>query len=189
MIAVRTFVNNASFGAYAAWSTARPTGTTRPVRRWTLLPDLLSGHGGRGWPPTPTGRVDHPQAVLVSDNPYGTGDVAGMGRRARLDSGKLGLVTVTAGDAVQAVGLLRGASSRRADRGAVPEVVVTADAPQIPVGVDGEALLLPTPVRCTIRPRALRVRVPRVRPGCPGPPGAPELGGTAPASRRPGRHR
>ncbi|ORI17254.1 hypothetical protein [Rhodococcus sp. 1168] len=35
----------------------------------------------------------------------------------------------------------------------------------IPVGVDGEALMLGTPVRCSITPRALRVRVPTIRPG------------------------
>jgi len=33
--------------------------------------------------------------------------------------------------------------------------------------VDGEALVLPPPVVCTIRPGALRVRVPRERPGAP----------------------
>jgi hypothetical protein len=48
-------------------------------------------------------------------------------------------------------------------------VVVDADASQIPVGVDGEALLLDTPVRCTVQPAALRVRVPRDRPGVPDP--------------------
>jgi hypothetical protein len=42
--------------------------------------------------------------------------------------------------------------------------VVDADAAQIPVGVDGEALVLDTPVRCTVQPLALRVRVPRDRP-------------------------
>ena len=35
----------------------------------------------------------------------------------------------------------------------------------IPVGVDGEALVLETPVRWTVRSAALRVRVPRDRPG------------------------
>ncbi|MER5965200.1 diacylglycerol kinase family protein [Streptomyces sp. NPDC002057] len=35
----------------------------------------------------------------------------------------------------------------------------------IAVAVDGEALILPTPVVCTLRPRALRVLVPRQRPG------------------------
>ena len=41
--------------------------------------------------------------------------------------------------------------------------------PRSPVGVDGEALVLNTPVRCTVRPLALRVRVPRDRPGVPDP--------------------
>jgi hypothetical protein len=44
-------------------------------------------------------------------------------------------------------------------------VIITADSPQIPVGIDGEAIMLPAPVRCTTQPGALRVRVPRNRPG------------------------
>jgi diacylglycerol kinase family enzyme len=69
--------------------------------------------------------------------------------------------------AVQAAGLLRGTHSRGLTRLATPEVVIDADAPQIPVGVDGEALVLDTPVRCRIQPGVLRVRVPRDRPGVP----------------------
>jgi hypothetical protein len=49
------------------------------------------------------------------------------------------------------------------------EVVVDADTAAIPVGVDGEALVLPTPVHCRIRPGALRVRVPQHRLGVPVP--------------------
>jgi hypothetical protein len=49
------------------------------------------------------------------------------------------------------------------------QVTVDADAAQIPVGIDGETVILPTPVRCTIQPRALRVIVPRQRPGVPAP--------------------
>ena len=45
------------------------------------------------------------------------------------------------------------------------KIEITADAPQIPVGVDGEALSMSTPVVCTISPGALRVWVPRDRPG------------------------
>lgn len=47
------------------------------------------------------------------------------------------------------------------------EVVVISDSREIPVAVDGESLVLPVPVRCTVRPGALRVRVPRDRPGSP----------------------
>jgi hypothetical protein len=79
----------------------------------------------------------------------------------------LGVFAVTVASAVQAAGLLRGTSSRGLTRLATPEVVIDADAAQIPVGVDGEALVLDTPVRCSIQPGVLRVRVPRNRPGVP----------------------
>src|SRR5215217_7718277 len=52
--------------------------------------------------------VEGPQAVLVSNNPYGMGDLAGLGRRARLDRGTLGMFAVTVQSAAQAVGLLAG---------------------------------------------------------------------------------
>jgi diacylglycerol kinase family enzyme len=113
--------------------------------------------------------VEAPQAVLVSNNQYGMGDIAGLGRRARLDRGTLGMFAVTVQSAAQAAGLLRGTQSRGVTRLVGREVVVDADVPQIPVGVDGEALLLDTPVRCVVQPAALRVRVPRDRPGVPDP--------------------
>ncbi len=50
------------------------------------------------------------------------------------------------------------------------QVIIDADQLCIPVGIDGESVLMPTPVHCTIRPLALRVRVPRNRPGVPLPP-------------------
>jgi len=48
---------------------------------------------------------------------------------------------------------------------AAKEIEILADAPHIPVGIDGESVSLPTPVHCTIHPGALRVWVPRDRPG------------------------
>ncbi len=49
------------------------------------------------------------------------------------------------------------------------EIEISADAAQIPVGIDGEAVSMSTPVTCTISPSALRVWVPRDRPGVPAP--------------------
>ena len=103
--------------------------------------------------------------MLVSNNPYGTGDPAGMGRRPRLDLGTLGVFGLRVDNAVQAAGLLRGGAASGVTITSAPTVTVTADAPEIPVGVDGEALMLRTPVRCVSHPGALRVRVPRDRPG------------------------
>jgi hypothetical protein len=52
-------------------------------------------------------------------------------------------------------------------------LTVTADTNEVPVGIDGEAVCLPVPLRCAVRPGALRVWVPRDRPGIPAP--KPEL--------------
>jgi diacylglycerol kinase family enzyme len=166
----RPFVNNASFGAYAAVVQSPAYRDDKTRTTLDQLPGLLVGHQGpRLVARAGTVAIEGPQAVLVSNNVYGMGDLAGLGRRARLDRGNLGVFAVTVTSAVQAAGLLRGTQSRGLARLAGPEVVVDADASQIPVGVDGEALVLDTPVRCTLRPGALRVRVPRDRPGVPDP--------------------
>ena len=49
------------------------------------------------------------------------------------------------------------------------QIEISADVLQVPVGVDGESILMSTPVTCTISPGALRVWVPRDRPGVPAP--------------------
>jgi diacylglycerol kinase family enzyme len=169
-IGERPFVNNASFGAYALVVQSPAYRDDKAGTILDLLPGLLVGHRGprlvaRAGKVTVLG----PQAVLVSNNVYGMGDLAGLGRRARLDRARLGLFAVTVTSVVQAVELLAGTRLRGLIRLAGPEVVVDADAAQIPVGVDGEALVLDTPVRCIIRPTALRVRVPHDRPGVPHP--------------------
>jgi diacylglycerol kinase family enzyme len=106
-----------------------------------------------------------PQAVLVSNNPYAEADLTHPGYRPRLDGGRLGVLSLRIERATDAAALLRGLRSRAVSVGTTDVVVVDAETPTLPVGVDGEALLLPTPVHCTIRPGALRVRVPRQRPG------------------------
>jgi diacylglycerol kinase family enzyme len=172
LIGDRTFVNNASFGAYAHVVQSPAYRDDKSGTALQMLPDLLSGHEGAHLVVRVDGQVilDGPQAVLVSNNPYETGDIAGMGRRARLDQGVLGVVGVKIENAAQAAGLLRRKQrSRSVTVLTSREVVIDADQPQIPVGIDGESVLMPTPVHCTIRPLALRVRVPRDRPGVPEP--------------------
>ncbi|WP_330275520.1 diacylglycerol kinase family protein [Lentzea sp. NBC_00516] len=165
----RTFVNNASFGAYA--EVVRSPAYREGKRRTTLnlLPGLLIGPRSAALRVLAGGdRLDGAQAVLVSNNPYGSSDLAGLGRRPRLDGGVLGVLAVTVRDAAEAAGLLRG--RRRSDAVVLrtaTEVVITADTPLLPVGVDGEAVTMTAPVRCVVRPGALRVRVPRHRPGVP----------------------
>src|SRR3954452_2680122 len=167
----RPFVNNASFGAYA--EIVRDPAYRDDKVRVTLqrLPDLLLGQReGRLHAIIDGGhRLDSPQAVLVSNNPYETEDIAGLSRRARLDTGRLGVAAVRVANARQAVGLLSRAHAEGVTLCTATEVVVDAAVPQVPVGIDGEAVLLPAPMRCIVRPGGLRVRVPRNRPGVPPP--------------------
>ncbi|MFG3305217.1 diacylglycerol/lipid kinase family protein [Streptomyces wuyuanensis] len=164
----RVFVNNASFGAYALVVQSDAYRDDKVGTALQLFPDVLTHRAG----PRLTVRagrttIASPQAVLVSNNPYRAGDRASVARRDRLDRGVLGVVSVTVESAAQAAGLLRGERSPGFTVLTADEVVVDADAPEVQVGVDGEAVTMPVPVRCAVRPGALRVRVPRHRPGVP----------------------
>ncbi len=167
----RPFVNNASFGAYAEIVQSPEYRDNKNRTMLAMLPDLLSGNqGAQLTVRTGDQTLSGLQAVLISNNPYGEGRLRGMGRRARLDQGTLGVMAARVGNTAQAVGLLRrskGGSVTLFDGG--DEVVIEADAGTIPVGIDGEAVTVAAPVRCTIRPHALRVRLPRSRPGVPPP--------------------
>jgi diacylglycerol kinase family enzyme len=170
MINDRVFVNNASFGAYAEVVESPAYRDDKLNTTLNLLPDLLQGHrGAQLVARVDDVEIDAPQALLVANNPYGTGDVAGLGRRARLDRGTLGVIGVTVSSARQAVDLIRGRHGSEVTVLTAKKIEITADVPEIPVGVDGESLSVPVPVICTIRPRALRVWVPRDRPGIPEP--------------------
>ncbi len=148
MINGQVFVNNASFGAYAEIVETPAYRGDKLNTTLKLLPDLLQGHRGARLSALADGtEIRSPQALLVANNPYGTGDVAGLSRRARLRGRK-------------AVGL-RVLTTR--------QIEISADAAEIPVGIDGEAVSMSTPVTCTISPSALRVWVPRDRPGVPAP--------------------
>ena len=170
MINGRVFVNNASFGAYAEVVETPAYRDDKLNTTLNLLPDLLQGHRGARLSARADGaEIRSPQALLVSNNPYGTGDIAGLSRRARLDRGIIGVAGVRVRNARQAVDLLRGKKAAGLKVLTTTRIEISADAAEIPVGVDGESVSMPTPVTCTIRPSALRVWVPRDRPGVPAP--------------------
>jgi Diacylglycerol kinase catalytic domain len=83
----RAFVNNASFGVYAEVVENPAYRDDKAGTVLQMLPGLLGAHQGARLIVRVDGRVilDGPQAVLVSNNPYETGDIAGLDRRARLD--------------------------------------------------------------------------------------------------------
>jgi len=162
----QVFVNNASFGAYAEVVETPAYRDDKLNTTLNLLPDLLQGQRGvRLSARADDTEIRSPQALLVANNPYGTGDIAGLSRRARLDAGVLGVIGVKVRNVQQAIDLLRGRRAVGVRVLRTKKIEITADAPQIPVGVDGEALSMSTPVVCTISPGVLRVWVPRDRPG------------------------
>ncbi|KAB1979940.1 MULTISPECIES: diacylglycerol/lipid kinase family protein [Streptomyces] len=162
------FVNNASFGAYAAVVQDPAYRDDKIGTILELLPDLLTRERGPVLTAHAAGTtLEAPQAVLVSNNPYRTNDPAGLGRRERLDSGLLGVLGVKVDSAVEAAALLLAPAPQGLAVLTAREVVVTADGGELEAGIDGEAMVLPTPVRCRVEPGVLRVRVPKERPGVP----------------------
>ncbi|HEY4994498.1 MAG TPA: diacylglycerol kinase family protein [Nakamurella sp.] len=170
-IGERPFVNNASFGAYAEIVQSPEYRDNKNRTMLDMLPDLLSGQQGTELTlRTGASTLDQLQAVLVSNNPYGSGRMRDMSRRTRIDQGTLGVVAARMTSAGQAVELLRRSRYRSVTMlHGDGEVIIEAGTPTIPVGIDGEAVTVDAPVHCTIRPRALRVRLPRNRPGVPPP--------------------
>ncbi|WP_329384228.1 diacylglycerol kinase family protein [Streptomyces sp. NBC_01351] len=165
-----TFVNTASFGVYAEIVQRPEYRDAKADTALAALPDLLLGYAGRPLDVvSDETRLESQQALLVSNNPYASPDPTAVGtRRSRLDRGVLGVVGIRVNNAAQAADVaLRGSRAAGLHVLTSRQVVIGADAESIPVGVDGEALTMPAPVTCSIRPGALRVLVPRLRPGAP----------------------
>ncbi|MEU0586617.1 diacylglycerol kinase family protein [Streptomyces sp. NPDC006132] len=164
----RPFVNNASFGVYGAVVQSPGYREDKVGAALERLPELLTRQSGPRLTASADGTtIADPQAVLVSNNPYRMDDPFGFGRRERLNSGRLGVLAVRVDSAVEAAELLLSPRPEGLTVLTAQHVVVHADTPHLEVGLDGEALTLPAPVHCRIARRALRVRVPRDRPGVP----------------------
>ena len=163
------FVNNASLGVYAQVVQSDAYRDAK-LETWAqMLPELL----GPGAPPIdlefegPDGTELHDAPlVLVSNNPYQLTRLAGAGTRARLDTGRLGIVAAriratsdiaelvmfeTVGQAQRFRGLLEWSEGRFEVRSRSP----------VAVGLDGEALMLEPPLQFVSLPGALRVRLPQ----------------------------
>jgi diacylglycerol kinase family enzyme len=150
----RPFLNLVSLGVYG--EAVRRSGY-RDAKARTLLDTAHAVLGPSGAVPE-LNLVDdlgaehaHPVIVLVSNNPYGLERPLARGARPRLDSGRLGIIVIDAPPR-------QGRPPGRAWNARSLEV----DAPStVHSGVDGEAVELAPPLRFSIRPRALRIRVPR----------------------------
>jgi diacylglycerol kinase family enzyme len=161
----RVFVNNVSMGLYAE---AVQSEGYRDAKIRTLLdtaPTVLGSAGSRldlRWT-SPDG-VAHASAatILVSNNAYRLGRAVGSGTRPRIDTGQLGVAVVPArGDG----GAARPASSSSLLQRWSTSAFQVDSAQPVPLGIDGEAVVLDPPIRFRIRPRVLRVRIAPQHPG------------------------
>jgi len=160
----RVFVNNVSLGLYA--EAVQRDGYREAKLRTILdtLPDAL-GPDGPGldlrW--TGPGGTEHSSgtAILVSNNRYRLGRAVGSGTRPRIDDGLLG---ITVAGAPTGRGSRRRLAQRPWREWSAPQFQVRADG-AIAAGIDGEALQLEPPLRFSIRPGVLRVRIARAHPG------------------------
>lgn len=152
----RTFLNNVSFGVYAE---AVHRDEYRQHKEQTIAQVLremrageTSGTAVRFEGPA-GGRAERTAMTIVSNNPYVFSGAPDFGRRLRLDTGGLGVSSLAEGTDVHG-------TKRVATRDWVAErLVLESDGP-ILAGLDGEAVVLESPLELVIKPRGLRVLVP-----------------------------
>jgi diacylglycerol kinase family enzyme len=157
----RVFVNNVSLGLYAE---AVQREGYREAKLRTLLntvPDVL---GPDVDPPDLSWSGEHGRsraaAILVSNNGYRLGRAVNNGTRPRMDAGKLGITVI--GTDQNDAGRQSGHLGWR--QWTAPTFELEA-ASSVPAGIDGEAVVLESPLRFVSRPLALRVRVAPNHPG------------------------
>lgn len=164
----RAFVNNASMGVYAQVVQSPEYRDAKVRTAAAILPDILGPD-----PAPPDLRFGLPdgeeatttQLLLVSNNVYELSHLRGGGTRARLDQGLLGVVSLRVRGAADAQRLVAFEAAGTVQRfpgwhaWTTTSFEVRSGGP-VEVGVDGEALVLDPPLRFTVRPGALTVRVP-----------------------------
>jgi diacylglycerol kinase family enzyme len=112
------------------------------------------------------GEVDGAFLIQVSNNPYVLGPSLEVSQRRRLDSGRLGVFAVSAKTGAQAAQVLTLAlAGKQSLSGSSYQFEcdtfeIRSRSGRAFVGVDGEALELPTPLRFEIHPLGLGLLVP-----------------------------
>jgi len=165
----RVFVNNASLGVYAKVVQSEDYRDAKLATIAQLLPDLLGPDAPhfdlRLTRPDGTS-VRAVDTVLVSNGAYRLHSLNGFGTRSRLDAGVLGVVTVAV-DRTRGLRALMSAQAaghidqfRGYQEWTTGELAIDSGQPLVDVGLDGEALRLPPPLRFRSLPGALRVRTP-----------------------------
>jgi diacylglycerol kinase family enzyme len=169
----RVFVNNASLGLYAKIVQVPGYREAKLKTAAEVLPELL-GPDAKPFDLRFTGpdgtRYDTAHMILVSNNQYQLDQLGGRGTREHLDDGVLGVVAARIGgpDQVRRFVALEAVGQVRKFPGwlewETPRFEVSSDS-SVEIGIDGETLMMTPPLVFSVRPGALRVRIPRTAPG------------------------
>ena len=163
----RVFVNNVSFGVYAAIVQSEEYRDAKLGTTAKMLPELL----GPDYDPFDfdldgPGDVGHarPDLILVSNNVYKLAGVGGLGTRERLDEGVLGIIVIDVHNASELAQLVTLSSAGKGSaysgwhEWSAPSLEIRSGKP-VDAGIDGEAVTLEPPVRLEVVPAALRIRI------------------------------
>jgi diacylglycerol kinase family enzyme len=162
------FVNNVSLGLYAAIVRSPEYRDAKVDTTLATLPQVL---GPQTEPfdlrfELADGREQRgAHLIQISNNPYGA-TARGMGSRPRLDTQTLGVVALVLGPKGGAAAFLSALATGHPDRfdglssWATPTFEVMSDGP-IEIGLDGETEVMDPPLRFSIRPNPVRVRLPK----------------------------
>jgi len=161
----RVFVNNVSLGVYAAIIRSPEYRDAKVDTTLATLPKVLGPDAEpfdlRFTEPDGTTH-DGAHVIQVSNNPYG-GNAGGLTSRPRLDTRELEIISLTVDH--DAAALFAAIAVGRPDRfsgfasWSAPTFEVASGGP-VDVGLDGEAIELDPPLRFSIRPSQVRVRLP-----------------------------
>jgi diacylglycerol kinase family enzyme len=163
----RPFVNNVSLGLYAEIVRSPEYREAKIETTLGMLPRLL-GPGSRPFDLRFTGPAGErhvgAHVVQVSNNSYGR-TLRTVVSRPRLDAGRLGVIAVELPQGPPDPAFLTALAAGRPERfpGYVawePSTFEVDSGSPIDAGIDGEAVRMPPPLRFTIRPGALRIRLP-----------------------------
>jgi len=162
------FVNNVSLGLYAAIVRSPEY---RDAKVDTTLATLPKVFGPDTEPfdlrfTGPDGAAhDGAHVIQISNNPYGD-TVGGLMSRPRLDTHRLGVISLVLDKSDSVASLLASIATGHPDHfkglasWATPSFEVTSDGP-IEMGLDGETMVMGSPLVFSIRPTPVRVRLPK----------------------------
>jgi diacylglycerol kinase family enzyme len=167
----RVFLNNVSLGVYASFVHDPARKTRNRLMAFARMAPAALGRSRRplAFSLEVDGRRENHLALiaLVANNEYRMTSLAELGERTRLDGGRLHLYVIEAVGRRPLLALLGRAVVGSLERAhgwvatAAPRLRVEPPRPRVHAAIDGEPAVLESPLEFEIRPRALRVRIPR----------------------------